>query len=118
VRVTTAFEALAEPTRRRILDLLLGQERSVGQLVAVLGMSQPAVSKHLKVLRTARLVNVRVDAQRRVYQVRPGPLQEIDDWLAPYRAMWPASLDALERHLDQMGDRPRPDATDERNPPG
>jgi DNA-binding transcriptional ArsR family regulator len=113
--MTTAFEALAEPTRRRILDLLRGEEHSVGQLVAALGMSQPAVSKHLKVLRTARLVNVRVDAQRRVYRVQPGPLREIDDWLAPYRGLWPASLDALERHLDQLGSGPWPDATDERN---
>lgn len=116
--MTTAFEALAEPTRRRILDLLRSQERSVGQLVAALGMSQPAVSKHLKVLRAARLVNARVDAQRRVYRVRPGPLREIDDWLAPYRALWSASLDALERHLDQMDGGPRPDATDERSPSG
>jgi DNA-binding transcriptional ArsR family regulator len=113
--VTTAFEALAEPTRRRILDLLRSQERSVGQLVTALGMSQPAVSKHLKVLRTARLVNARVDAQRRVYRVQPGPLREIDDWLAPYRELWPASLDALERHLGQMGNGPWPDATDERS---
>lgn len=116
--MTTAFEALAEPTRRRILDLLRSQERSVGQLVAALGMSQPAVSKHLKVLRTARLVDARVDAQRRVYRVQPGPLRDIDDWLAPYRALWPASLDALERHLDRMGGGPWPDATDERNPGG
>ena len=113
--MTTAFEALAEPTRRRILDLLRSEEHSVGQLVATLGMSQPGVSKHLKVLRTARLVKVRVDAQRRVYRVQPSPLREIDDWLAPYRALWPASLDALERHLDQLGGGPWPDATDERN---
>jgi DNA-binding transcriptional ArsR family regulator len=111
--MTKAFEALAEPTRRRILDLLRDEECSVGQLVAALGMSQPAISKHLKVLRTARLVNVRVDAQRRVYRVQPGPLREIDDWLAPYRSLWATSLDALERHPDRMGDAPRPDGTDE-----
>lgn len=113
-----AFEALAEPSRRRILDLLRGQERSVGQLVAELGMSQPAVSKHLRVLRTARLVSARVEAQRRVYRVQAGPLREIDDWLAPYRALWHASLDALERHLDLMGDGDGtpPASADERKP--
>ncbi len=99
--MVAVFEALAEPTRRRILDLLRGQERSVGELVGALGMSQPAVSKHLKVLRAARLVSVRVDAQRRLYRVQPGPLREIDDWLTPYRALWPSSLDALARHLDR-----------------
>src|SRR5262249_2577255 len=96
------FEALAEPARRRILDLLLAQERSVGELVNELGMSQPAVSKHLRVLRTAQLVVVRVDAQRRLYRLRPAALREIDDWLAPYRSAWQSSLDALERHLNQM----------------
>jgi DNA-binding transcriptional ArsR family regulator len=115
--MTTAFEALAEPTRRRILDLLLGEECSVGQLVAALGMSQPAISKHLRVLRTARLVDVRVDAQRRVYRVQPAPLREVDGWLAPYRWLWATSLDALERHLDRMGGGRRPDETDERSLP-
>jgi DNA-binding transcriptional ArsR family regulator len=114
-----AFEVLAEPARRRILDLLRAEERSVGQLVAELGMSQPAVSKHLRVLRTASMVSVRVEAQRRLYRVQAGPLREIDDWLAPYRALWPASLDALERHLDQMGGgaaAPAGGPAEERNP--
>jgi DNA-binding transcriptional ArsR family regulator len=96
------FEVLAEPTRRRILDLLRGQEHSVSELVEMLGMSQPAVSKHLKVLRGAHLVGVRVDAQRRLYRLRPDPLRAVEDWLAPYRAMWESSLDALESHLDRM----------------
>ena len=82
------FEVLAEPNRRRILDLLRDQEQPVGVLVDALGVSQPAVSKHLKVLRDAGLVAVRADAQRRLYRVRPEPLRAIDDWLAPYRAMW------------------------------
>jgi DNA-binding transcriptional ArsR family regulator len=96
------FEVLAEPTRRRILDLLRGQEHSVSELVETLGMSQPAVSKHLKVLRGAHLVGVRVDAQRRLYRLEPDPLRAVEDWLAPYRAMWESSLDALESHLDRM----------------
>jgi DNA-binding transcriptional ArsR family regulator len=108
------FEVLAEPTRRRILDLLRGQERSVTELVEALGMSQPAVSKHLKVLRGARLAGVRVDAQRRLYRVQPGPLRAVEEWLAPYRAMWEASLDALEAHLDRMDE---PSAADPRRPP-
>jgi DNA-binding transcriptional ArsR family regulator len=99
-----AFEVLAEPNRRRILDLLLEREQPVGALVAVLGVSQPAVSKHLKVLRDAGLVAVRADAQRRLYRVRPEPLRAVDDWLAPYRARWSGHLDALEQHLDAMED--------------
>lgn len=95
------FEVLAEPHRRRILDLLRDQERPVGELVAALGVSQPAVSKHLAVLRNAGFVEARVQAQQRLYRVRLEPLREIDDWLAPYRAMWEASLDALEQHLDR-----------------
>lgn len=98
------FEVLAEPNRRRILDLLRDQEQPVGALVDALGVSQPAVSKHLKVLRDAGLVAVRADAQRRLYRVRPEPLRAIDDWLAPYRAMWSDRLDDLERHLDAMED--------------
>ena len=82
------FEVLAEPNRRRILDLLREQERPVGDLVAALGISQPAVSKHLRVLRDAGVVDVRADAQRRVYRLRPEPLQEIDEWLTPYRTAW------------------------------
>ena len=98
--MATTFEVLAEPTRRRVLDLLRVQPRPVGELVDLLGMSQPGVSKHLRVLREAGLVSVRQDAQRRWYELRPEPLAEIDEWLAPYRQMWSSSLDALERHLD------------------
>jgi DNA-binding transcriptional ArsR family regulator len=100
--VTATFEVLAEPMRRRILDLLRNGERPVGELVDGLGTSQPAVSKHLRVLREAGMVEARVDAQRRLYRVRPDPLREVDEWLAPYRALWGASLDALEQHLDLM----------------
>ena len=96
------FDVLAEPNRRRILDLLRSEERSVGDLVAALAVSQPTVSKHLRVLRDAGLVDVRVDAQRRLYRVRPEPLRSIDEWLAPYREMWAERLDDLERHLDTM----------------
>jgi DNA-binding transcriptional ArsR family regulator len=96
------FEVLAEPHRRLILDLLRDAERPVGDLVGILRVSQPAVSKHLRVLRDAGLVEARVDAQRRVYRVRAEPLRQLDDWLAPYRAMWSAHLDALESHLDTM----------------
>lgn len=95
-----AFAALAEPTRRQILDLLVDGERPVGALVDALGLSQPLVSKHLRVLREAGLVEARADAQRRVYRVRPEPLAEVDEWLAPYRRMWSRSLDRLERHLE------------------
>jgi DNA-binding transcriptional ArsR family regulator len=113
-----AFDVLGEPSRRRILDLLRSGERAVGELVEGLQMSQPAVSKHLRVLREAGMVESRIDAQRRLYRVRPDPLREIDDWLAPYRRMWAPSLDALEAHLgrtsaepipaaDERGDRPR-----------
>jgi DNA-binding transcriptional ArsR family regulator len=103
------FEVVAEPTRRRILDLLVDREHAVGELVDGLRVSQPAVSKHLKVLREAGLVSARVDAQRRLYAIRPDPLKEIDAWLAPYRSMWESSLDALEAHLHQVsgGRRPR-----------
>jgi DNA-binding transcriptional ArsR family regulator len=100
----TAFAVLAEPSRRRILDLLREGEQPVGMLVEVLGASQPAVSKHLRVLREAGVVEARVDAQRRLYRIRPEPLRELDAWLAPYRALWSDSLDALEQHLDEMGD--------------
>jgi DNA-binding transcriptional ArsR family regulator len=96
------FEALAEPNRRRILDFLAQRERPVNDLVSLLQVSQPAVSKHLRVLRDAGLVEVRADAQRRLYRVRPEPLRELDDWLAPYRAMWASRLDALESHLEEM----------------
>lgn len=100
--MASTFEVLAEPRRREILDLLRASERPVGDLVERLQLTQPAVSKHLKVLREAGLVEVRQDAQRRWYRLRAEPLAEIDAWLAPYRRMWDASLDALERHLDSM----------------
>jgi DNA-binding transcriptional ArsR family regulator len=109
--MATTFEVLAEPTRRRILDLLLEQPRSVGELVEQLGMSQPGTSKHLRVLRDAGFVQVRVDAQRRWYELRPEPLAEIDAWLQPYRQLWTKSLDALERHLDTMSDAAVPNTT-------
>lgn len=96
------FDVLAEPNRRRILDLLLVEERPVGALVSELGLSQPAVSKHLRVLRQAGLLEVRAEAQRRYYRLTPEPLRAVDDWLTPYRAMWRDRLDALERRLDDM----------------
>ncbi|MFF5991377.1 ArsR/SmtB family transcription factor [Prauserella flavalba] len=102
--MATTFEILAEPRRREILDLLRDGERVVGDLVERLTLTQPAVSKHLKVLREAGLVDVRHDAQRRWYRLRPEPLLEIDAWLAPYRRFWADRLDALERHLDTMPD--------------
>ena len=98
--MATTFEVLAEPTRRRIVELLLERARPVGDLVDVLGLSQPGVSKHLRVLRDARLVTARQDAQRRVYEIRPEPLREVDAWIEPYRRLWAGRLDALERHLD------------------
>src|SRR3954469_4259795 len=100
--VAVAFDVLAEPNRRRILDELRDSERPVGHLVEALPLSQPAVSKHLRVLRDAGLVEVRVDAQRRLYRVRPDGLRDVDAWLEPYRRMWEESLDVLERHLDDM----------------
>jgi DNA-binding transcriptional ArsR family regulator len=97
------FAVLADPTRRRILDLLVEEERPVGDLVDALSISQPGVSKHLRVLREAGLVSARTEAQKRVYGVNPGPLRELDVWLAPYRRLWNSHLDALERHLDGEG---------------
>ncbi|WP_269715970.1 ArsR/SmtB family transcription factor [Caulobacter sp. NIBR2454] len=94
------FEALAEPNRRQILTLLNEGERSAGELVHALSLSQPGVSKHLKVLREAGLVSVRGDAQRRLYSLRPEALAELDQWLAPFRRFWSGRLDALQRHLD------------------
>lgn len=95
-----AFPAVAEPARRRILDLLRERERPVGELVDHLGLSQPGVSKHLRVLRDAGLVDVRADGRRRLYALSVGPLTEIDAWLAPYREHWSERLDALEQHLE------------------
>jgi DNA-binding transcriptional ArsR family regulator len=111
LNVAIPFEVLAEPSRRRIMDLLLSGERPVGELVAALAMSQPSVSRHLRVLREAGLVGVRIDAQRRLYRIDPRPLRALDEWLAPYRALWTARLDALERHLGDM-----PDEHQEENP--
>jgi len=96
------FEVLADANRRRILEFLLERERPVHEVVDLLRVSQPAVSKHLRVLREAGLVTSRVDAQRRLYRLRAQPLQQLDDWLAPYRATWEARLDALESHLEEM----------------
>lgn len=98
---TLVLEAIAEPTRRRILDEVRAGERSVGDLVDAIGMHQPGVSRHLKVLRDAGLVEVRRDAQRRLYRLRAEPLQELDAWLEPFRAEWAERLDSLERHLER-----------------
>jgi DNA-binding transcriptional ArsR family regulator len=100
----TTYDVLADPTRRRILDLLLAEPRVVGELVDELGVSQPGVSKHLRVLRDAGLVEVAPEAQRRRYALRPEPLAEVAAWLEPYRRLWGARLDALERHLDRTDD--------------
>jgi DNA-binding transcriptional ArsR family regulator len=97
----TALQVLAEPNRQAILELLREGERPVGELVGELGLSQPAVSKHLRVLKEAGLLEVRADAQRRLYRVRPEPLAELDDWLAPYRRLWTSHLDRLEDHLEK-----------------
>lgn len=104
----STFEIVAEPNRRRILDLLRVESRAVGDLASELRLAQPAVSKHLRILREAGLVTAKVDAQRRLYELRPEPLQELDAWVAPYRRFWAKHLDALERHLDTMGDEPTP----------
>ncbi len=102
--MATAFDLVADPTRRQVLDELRAHERSVGELVELLAMSQPAVSKHLRLLREAGLADVRVDGQRRIYRLQPAGLRELDDWLAPYRAFWDDRLDAMERTLDSMED--------------
>jgi DNA-binding transcriptional ArsR family regulator len=99
---TATFTALAEPNRRRILELLFERPRLVGELVQRLGLSQPGVSKHLRVLRESGLVDVERDAQRRLYRLRPEPLAEVDAWLEPWREQWAGRLDALERHLDEQ----------------
>lgn len=101
-RVESVFEIIAEPNRRAILSLLLSSQQSVGEIERQLRMPQPAVSKHLRVLREAGFVEATVDAQRRLYRVIPEPLQEVDAWLAPFRLFWSAHVDALERHLDRM----------------
>jgi len=103
----SAFGIIAEPNRRAILSLLAASERSVSEIEHRLHMPQPSVSKHLKILRNAGLVEARVDAQRRVYRIRHEPLREVDAWLAPFRRMWSSHVDALERHLDRMEQRPQ-----------
>jgi DNA-binding transcriptional ArsR family regulator len=100
--VESVFEIIAEPNRRAILSLLVLSQQSVGEIERQLGMPQPTVSKHLRVLREAGFVESTVAAQRRLYQLKPEPLQEVDAWLAPFRRFWSAHLDALERHLDRM----------------
>src|SRR3954469_17161547 len=103
----SAFAIIAEPNRRAILSLLAASEQSVGEIERQLRMPQPSVSKHLRVLRDAGFVESRVDAQRRVYRIRPEPLMEVDSWLSPFRRVWTAHVDALERHLDRMGQATR-----------
>jgi DNA-binding transcriptional ArsR family regulator len=113
--VESVFEVIAEPNRRAILGLLVSSEQSVGDIERQLHMSQPAVSKHLRVLRDAGFVESTVDAQRRLYRLKPDRLQELDAWLAQFRRFWSAHIDALERHLDRMNqdrmnqDRMNPD---------
>lgn len=101
------FAVIAEPSRRAILSLLADSERSVADIELELRLPQPSISKHLKVLREAGFVEARVDAQRRLYRIRPEPLMEIDAWLAPFRRFWSAHFDALERHLDRVSPAPR-----------
>ena len=100
------FEALADPTRRRILELLAGGERSAGEIASEFVISRPGVSRHLRVLRDAGLVQVRKDAQRRVYELRPEALADVLAWVEPYRRLWAGRLDALERHLDADKEQP------------
>ena len=100
----SAFEVIAEPNRRAILSLLVSSQQSVGEIERQLGMPQPMVSKHLRVLREAGFVESTVDAQRRLYRLKPEPFQEVDAWLDQFRRFWSAHVDALERHLDRMDD--------------
>ena len=105
-RVESVFEIIAEPNRRAILSLLVSSQQSVGEIERQLRMPQPTVSKHLRVLRDAGFVESTVDAQRRLYRLKPEPLREVELWLAPFRRLWSAHLDALERHLDRMHQAP------------
>ena len=98
----SVFDIIAEPNRRAILSLLLSSQQSVGEIERRLRMPQPTVSKHLRVLRDAGFVESTIDAQRRLYRLKPEPLQELDEWLAPFRRFWSRHVDALERHLDRM----------------
>jgi DNA-binding transcriptional ArsR family regulator len=104
----SAFAIIAEPNRRAILSLLVSSERSVGEIERRLRMPQPTVSKHLRVLRDAGFVESTVDAQRRLYRLKPEPLHEVDDWLAQFRRFWSHHVDALERHLDRTDQSPSP----------
>ena len=104
--MASVFEVIAEPNRRAILGLLITSEQSVGEIERRLGMPQPAVSKHLRVLREAGFVEASVDAQRRLYRLKPERLREIDAWLAPFREFWSTRVDALERHLDRLSPTP------------
>jgi DNA-binding transcriptional ArsR family regulator len=104
--VESVFDIIAEPNRRAILSLLVLSEQSVGEIERQLRMPQPTVSKHLRVLREAGFVEASVDAQRRLYRLKPEPLQEVDAWLAPFRRFWSARVDALERYLDRMEQKP------------
>ena len=106
--VESVFEIIAEPNRRAILSLLISSQQSVGEIERRLRMPQPTVSKHLRVLREAGFVESTVDAQRRLYRLKPEPFQEVDAWLAPFRQFWSAHVDALERHLDRMDDMDQP----------
>jgi len=104
--VESSFAILAEPNRRAILSLLVSAERSVGEIERTLRLSQPSVSKHLRVLREAGFVESRIEAQRRLYRLKPEPLMELDAWLVPFRRFWSLQVDALEQHLDKMSKRP------------
>src|SRR5580765_204330 len=101
----SSFAIIAEPNRRAILSMLLASERSVGEIERKLRLSQPSVSKHMRVLRDSGLVESRIEAQKRLYRLVPGPLEEVDEWLAPFVRLWSKHLDALERHLDKMDKR-------------
>jgi len=115
--VESVFEIIAEPNRRAILSLLVSSEQSVGEIERQLRMPQPTVSKHLRVLREAGFVESTVDAQRRLYRLRPEPFQQMDAWLAQFRRFWSAHIDALERHLDRMDrDRMDPSRQDQSTP--
>jgi len=113
-RVESVFEIIAEPNRRAILSLLVSSPQSVGEIERQLRMPQPTVSKHLRVLREGGFVESTVDAQRRLYRLKPEPLQEVEAWLAPFRRVWSAHVDALERHLDCMDQSTRKSKTTRR----
>ena len=113
--MATTFDALADPTRRHILDLLLERPHHVGELVDQLGISQPGVSKHLRVLREAGLVSVRVDAQRRFYELRSEPLEELDEWLEAYRHLWEGRLDRLDTYLQELQKKDKDNGNNEQS---